>query len=116
MATIGNFKATQNGYTGVIETLTLKAEVDFEPVERKGSDKAPDFRPFTKKSGYEIGAAWSTTSRETEAHYLSVKLDDPSFAAPIQCRLIKTGSELGHSLLWDRRRDFVNPAWPLLTL
>ena len=104
MAIIGNFKATENGYAGNIETLTLKAEVEFEPVERKSSDKAPDFRIFTRKSGFEIGAAWETTSRETGAHYLSVKLDDPSFAAPIQCRLIKSGAELGHSLLWDRFR------------
>ena len=60
MAIIGNFKATENGYAGTIETLTLKAEVEFEPVERKSSDKAPDFRIFTKKSGFEIGAAWGT--------------------------------------------------------
>ena|SRR5215472_6595166 len=105
MAIIGNFKATENGYTGTIETLTLKAEVEFEPVERKSSEKAPDFRIFAKKTGYELGAAWQTTSRETGAQYLSVKLDDPSFAAPIQCRLIKSGVELGHSLLWDRRRS-----------
>ncbi len=58
MAIIGTFKATENGFTGTIETLTLKAEVDFEPVERKSSEKAPDFRIFTKKSGFEIGAAW----------------------------------------------------------
>ena len=104
MAIIGNFKATEKGYTGTIETLTFKAEAEFEPVERKSSEKAPDFRIFAKKTGYELGAAWQTTSRETGAHYLSVKLDDPSFAAPIQCRLIKSGAELGHNLLWDRRR------------
>jgi uncharacterized protein (DUF736 family) len=104
MAIIGNFKATDNGFTGTIETLTLKAKVDFEPVARKANEKAPDFRIFTKDSGYEIGAAWQTTSRETGTQYLSVKLDDPSFAAPIQCRLLKTGAEVGHSLLWDRRR------------
>ena len=103
MAIIGNFKTTENAYTGSIETLTLKAAVDFEPTQRKSSDKAPDFRIFTK-AGIEIGAAWETLSRETGAHYLSVKLDDPSFAAPIQCRLVKTGAELGYSLLWDRRR------------
>jgi uncharacterized protein (DUF736 family) len=78
MAIIGTFKTTENGFTGAIETLTLKAEVEFEPVERKSSEKAPDFRIFTKKSGYEIGAAWETTSRETGAHYLSVKLDSAS--------------------------------------
>jgi uncharacterized protein (DUF736 family) len=104
MAIIGNFKATENGYAGTIETLTLKVEVEFAPVERKSSEKAPDFRIFAKQTGYELGAAWDTVSRETGAQYLSTKLDDPSFAAPIQCRLIKSGVELGHSLLWDRRR------------
>jgi uncharacterized protein (DUF736 family) len=105
MAIIGNFNAEKNGYTGTITTLTLKAAVIFEPVERKSSEKAPDFRVFTKDTGFEIGAAWDTISRETGARYLSVKLDDPSFAAPIQCRLVKTSAEQGHSLLWDRRRS-----------
>jgi uncharacterized protein (DUF736 family) len=105
MAIIGNFKANGNGYTGTISTLALKAAVDFEPVERKSSEKAPDFRIFTKENGYEIGAAWERVSRETGAHYVSVVLDDPSFAAPIQGRLVKTGAELGHTLLWDRKRS-----------
>ena len=105
MAIIGNFKATDKGFTGTISTLTIKAAVDFEPVERKSSEKAPDFRIFTKDTGYEIGAGWEKTSRETGAHYISVNLDDPSFAAPIQCRLVKTGAEHGHTLLWDRRRS-----------
>ncbi len=105
MAIIGNFKATDKGFTGTISTLALKAAVDFEPVERKSSEKAPDYRIFTKDTGYEIGAAWEKTSRETGAHYISVNLDDPSFAAPIQCRLVKTGAEHGHTLLWDRRRS-----------
>ncbi len=103
MATIGTFKANDNGYTGSIETLTIRAQVTFEPVENRSSDKAPHFRLFTK-SGIELGAAWEASSAETGAHYLSVKLDDPSFAAPIHCRLVKSGAESGHSLLWDRQR------------
>ncbi len=105
MAIIGTFTATQNGFAGTIDTLALQAEASFEPVEGKSSDKAPDYRIFTTKTRYEIGAAWNVTSPETGAQYLSVKLDDPSFAAPIQCRLVKPSAELGHSLLlWDRHR------------
>jgi uncharacterized protein (DUF736 family) len=104
MAIIGTFKATENGYTGSIYTLTLKEQVNFEAVDRKSSEKAPDYRIFARGAGYEIGAAWLSTSPETGAQSLSVKIDDPSFAAPINCRLVKTGAEQGHSLLWDRNR------------
>jgi uncharacterized protein (DUF736 family) len=104
MSIIGSFKATENGFTGSIETLTLKAQVTIEPVEHKSNDKAPDFRFFTK-SRFELGAAWENSSPDTGAQYLSVKLDDPSFAAPIHCRLVKSGAEQGHSLLWDRKRQ-----------
>jgi len=35
---------------------------------------------------------------------LSVSIDDPSFAEKINCRLVKTGSEQGHTLYWERQR------------
>lgn len=105
MAIIGNFKAEKNGFTGIINTLILNCPVIFEPAKRKSSEKAPDFRVFATDTRAEFGAAWETISRETGAHYLSVKLDDPSFPAPIQCRLLKTGAEQGYSLLWDRKRS-----------
>lgn len=47
-----------------------------------------------------ICAAWSKTS-EAQRPYLAIKLDDPSFAGSIYCRLI--GREDGsHLLLWSR--------------
>ncbi len=105
MATIGTFKRDGNGYTGTIETLTLEAKISFEPTDKR-SDKAPDFRVFQIADDFtsEIGAAWKKSPKDS-AEYLSVSLDDPSFAAKINCRLVKTGSELGHSLLWERPRD-----------
>jgi uncharacterized protein (DUF736 family) len=104
MATIGTFKKDGAGYSGSIETLTLKAKITFEPADRK-SDKAPDFRVFHIGDDFtsEIGAAWKKTSKEG-AEYLSVSLDDPSFAEKLNCRLVKTGSEQGHSLFWERTR------------
>jgi len=36
--------------------------------------------------------------------YLSVQLDDPALPAPILCRLVKTGAEQSHSLVWERQR------------
>ena len=104
MATIGTFKKDGNGYAGHIETLTLKARLTFEPTDKK-SDKAPDYRVFhiSDELTSEIGAAWKKTSREG-GEYLSVSLDDPSFAEKINCRLVKTGSEQGHTLFWERSR------------
>ena len=104
MATIGTFKKDGNGYAGNIETLTLRAKLTFEPATKK-SDKAPDFRVFHLTGDFtsEIGAAWKRSSKEG-AEYLSVSLDDPNFAEKIQCRLVKTGSEQGHTLFWDRQR------------
>ena len=104
MATIGTFKKDGNGYAGNIETLTLRAKITIEPADKK-SDKAPDFRIFQITDGFtsEIGAAWKKTSQDG-AQFLSVSLDDPTFAAKINCRLVKTGSEQGHSLFWERTR------------
>jgi uncharacterized protein (DUF736 family) len=101
---IGTFKKDGNGYAGNIETLTLRAKITFEPTDKRG-DKAPDYRVFLISDDFtsEIGAAWKKISRES-AEYLSVSIDDPSFAEKINCRLVKTGSELGHTLFWERQR------------
>jgi uncharacterized protein (DUF736 family) len=100
MAIIGHFTKQENGgYTGSIETLTFTTRATFEPLAKRG-EKSPDYRITFGLS--EIGAAWEYTSKNTG--YLSVRLDDPSFAAPINCRLIKTSAEQGYSLIWERDR------------
>jgi uncharacterized protein (DUF736 family) len=105
MATIGTFKKDGAGFAGNIETLTLKAKITLEPNNRKNTDKAPDYLVVQIADDFtsEIGAAWNRKSREG-AEYLSVSIDDPSFAEAIYCRLVKTGSEQGHTLYWDRPR------------
>jgi uncharacterized protein (DUF736 family) len=104
MAIIGTFTKDGAGYAGTIETLTLKAKITFEP-EEKRNDNSPDYRVFQIAEGFtsDIGAAWKKTSREGK-EYLSVSIDDPSFAERINCRLVKTGSEQGHTLFWERPR------------
>jgi uncharacterized protein (DUF736 family) len=104
MATIGIFIKDGAGYAGSIETLSLKAKLTFEPADKK-SDNGPDYRVFHFTEGFssEIGAAWKKTSREG-AEYLSVSIDDPSFPERLNCRLVKTGSEQGYTLFWERPR------------
>lgn len=105
MAIIGNFTATDKGYEGTIETLTLRAKLSIEPAN-KTSDNRPDFRVFhiTDQFKSEIGAAWKKTARESGSEYLSVSIDDIGLPAKAYCRLVKTGVEKGHTLFWDRPR------------
>lgn len=103
MAIIGNFTRENNTFTGLIRTLSFTASISIEPVTAKRGDKSPDYRVFCQSSGSgEIGAAWKRTGDNGE--HLSVRIDDPSFPAPIDCRLIKTGAEHGYSLIWERDR------------
>jgi hypothetical protein len=99
MANIGAFTLRENGsYTGAIETLAIKVKaVEFRPVDDKPSDKSPDFRAYAGK--VELGAAWKKMSRD-EKPYLSVKLDDPSFAAPINAALVDIDGV--QTLVWSR--------------
>lgn len=97
MATIGTFTLADGAYSGAIKTLTLNVRnAQLRPNE-KADDKAPDYRIFAGST--EFGAAWKKTS-QANRDYLSVKLDDPSFPAPIYASLIEADD--GFSLIWSR--------------
>jgi uncharacterized protein (DUF736 family) len=99
MATIGTFTSNGNGFSGSIRTLALNAKAKLVRVENP-SEKGPHFRIFA--SNVELGAAWQKTARDTERDYLSVKLDDPSFPAPIYATLIEVEGQDGLQLIWSR--------------
>jgi len=96
MTTIGIFTPEGERFTGYIRTLTLNSGIAIVPTA-KASEKAPDFRVLSGVT--EIGAAWKKTSAEGNP-YLSIRLDDPSFNAPITCRLVASEDE--HRLIWSR--------------
>ena len=100
MATIGTFTAQDNGYIGSIKTLTLNIKAKFSASDKE-NDKAPDYRIFAGTT--EFGAAWKKTARDSDREYLSVKLDDPSFPAPIYASLVKIEGDEGYTLIWSRR-------------
>jgi len=97
MTIIGTFTKQDNAYQGTLATLTLKAKVAIKPVESKNSEKAPDYRVFV--GTVEIGAAWAVTAKSGN-EYLSIRLDDPSFAAPIACSLLTRDND--YALIWKR--------------
>ncbi|MBY3179783.1 DUF736 domain-containing protein [Rhizobium leguminosarum] len=99
MATIGTFTSAETGFTGSIRTLALNVKARIARVENP-SDKGPHFRIYA--GNVELGAAWQKRSNESDRDYLSVKLDDPSFPAPIYATLAEVDGEDGYQLIWSR--------------
>ena len=100
MANIGSFKKSGNEYQGDIVTLSVQAKgvrIVLEP--NRSNDNAPSHRVFVGRA--EIGAAWSKRSNEGR-DYLSLKLDDPSFNAPIFANLFDDEGGETFSLIWSR--------------
>ena len=102
MANIGSFKKVNAAeFQGEIVTLTLQARgVRIVPEANRTSDNAPSHRVFVGRA--DIGAAWPKRSTEGR-DYLSVKLDDPSFNAPIFANLFD-GEDDTYNLIWSRGR------------
>jgi uncharacterized protein (DUF736 family) len=100
MANIGTFKKSGQEFQGEIVTLTLQSRgVRIVPETNRAKDNAPSHRVYVGR--VEIGAAWSKHSNEGR-DYLSVKLDDPSFTAPIYANLVEDGDTF--TLIWSRGR------------
>ncbi len=102
MANIGSFKKVGSELQGEIVTLSVQTKgVRIVPEANRVNDNAPSHRVFVGRA--EIGAAWSKRSNEGR-DYLSLKLDDPSFTAPIYANLFEDEDSEGYSLIWSRGR------------
>jgi uncharacterized protein (DUF736 family) len=100
MATIGTFKKSGNEFTGQIVTLSVQAKnVRIVPETTRSGDNSPSHRVYVGR--VEIGAAWAKRSNEGR-DYLGLKLDDPSFTAPIFANLFDDEEGEGYSLIWSR--------------
>ena len=101
MANIGSFKKVGSDFQGEIVTLSVQANgVRIVAETSRSNDNAPSHRVYVGRA--EIGAAWSKRSEEGR-DYLSLKLDGPSFNAPIYANLF-SGEDDGYSLIWSRTR------------
>jgi uncharacterized protein (DUF736 family) len=99
MATIGNFTKDGESFKGSIITLSVQAKnVRIIPETSRTTDKAPTHRVFI--GDVEVGAGWAKTTND-DRHYLSLKLDDPTFTAPIFPTLFEN-QDGGHDLIWTR--------------
>ena len=98
MAKIGNFKMVSGELRGEINTLSLKIKSVRIAASEQVSDAAPSHRIYVGEA--EVGAAWSKRTNENRP-YLSVKLDDPSFVAPVFAQLFENDEGL-YDLVWNR--------------
>ena len=94
---IGFFKSTDNGYTGKIDTLAIKAQADFHRVLDRTNENAPAYEIFS--GDLKIGAAWERLGRNGK--YLSVSFEDPSFSSGYY-NLYKSSIEHGYTLTFER--------------
>ncbi len=102
MANIGTFKKVGNEIHGEIVTLSVQTKnVRIVPEANRTNDNAPSHRIYVSRA--EIGAGWSKRSAEGR-DYISVKLDDPSFSAPIYANLFDDEGGDGYTLIWSRSR------------
>ena len=100
MAIIGAFTKSDGVFIGTIKTMTLDlASVQILPGV-PATDKSPDYRVLAGTT--ELGMAWKRTASRSRREYLSVKLDDPSFPAPIHALLLEVENGDGFTLVWSR--------------
>lgn len=64
---------------GTLATLTVSAPIALIPNADKAKESEPDYRIFSRKNGFELGAGWKKFSRRTGEEYVSVTLSAPEF-------------------------------------
>ncbi|MER9412326.1 DUF736 domain-containing protein [Mesorhizobium sp. M0589] len=106
MRQIGEFTRQKIGYSGRIHTLSLNLDIAIVAAEASETENAPDYRVHVgSKDGLEIGAGWKRSS-EKAGDYVSIQLDDPTYAQPIRANLFRNGDgQTSWSLHWTRPRD-----------
>ena len=102
MPQIGEFIATETGFSGRLRTLTLDSEITIIALEGSDAENAPDYRVHigADADGPEIGAGWKKTG-ERAGTYLSLLIDDPALPQPVRAHLFRNGGS-AWSLHWNR--------------
>ena len=59
---------------------------------------------FSLRAFRDLGAAWQQESKDGETPYLAVKLDDPSFAAPMRAAFFENAEEGTGVMVWNRTK------------
>lgn len=103
MSQIGQFTRGKSGFSGHARTLTLDIALILVPAETSDAENAPDYRiHLGEEDGPEVGAGWKR-SGEKAGNFVSLLLDDPSFAQPIRANLFQSSDDkTTWTLHWNR--------------
>lgn len=104
MTLIGEFTRTKSGYGGRIRTLALDAALALVPAEHSDAKNAPDYRVHLgdDADARQVGVGWKR-SGEKAGEYVSLQLDDPTFAQPIRANLFQSADDTSAwGLYWNR--------------
>jgi uncharacterized protein (DUF736 family) len=74
---IGEFKKTETGFTGTLQTLAVKANISLHPNDDKQKDNHPDY--IIQHGQNEIGVAWERS--DDRGYHVSLSFEEPSLAA-----------------------------------
>jgi uncharacterized protein (DUF736 family) len=74
---IGEFKKTETGFTGTLQTLATKADIVLHSNDDKQKDSHPDF--IVQHGRNEIGVAWER--KDDRGYHVSIAFEEPSLAA-----------------------------------
>jgi uncharacterized protein (DUF736 family) len=94
---IGKFQQEDGVYLGTLLWFLGAEQVRIARTDLKGID----YTVTMAGAGLDLGIAWQKKSAKGN-DYLSIKLDNPFLAAPVNCALVKQSD--GYALIWEREK------------
>ncbi|CAM5289695.1 hypothetical protein ATER59S_00518 [Aquamicrobium terrae] len=87
---------------GVFATIRVNTPIAVIPNTDKSHEAAPDFRVINKRTGFEIGAGWTSLSQRSRKEKTSFKLEAPEFGVIFGNLAPAPGGEAGKKvILWS---------------
>lgn len=112
MSQVGSLKTKGENLIGAFRTLAASMAIELRPVKQRRGDDSPNYEVFTEDSNgdpVQVGAAWTkkgTAEAMKGKTFLSIMIDDPSLAAPINLTAFPTDGKNGeYEIVWRRARQ-----------